>query len=76
MKIWDPKNECMQREDIAQLQLERLQSLVNRCYKNVTFYRKKFDEMQIDPESIQSLEDLKDLPFTTKIRKESYFVTV
>ena len=66
MKIWDPKNECMLREDILQLQLERLQSLVNRCYKNVAFYRKKFDEMNIDPEAIQSLEDLKDLPFTTK----------
>jgi phenylacetate-CoA ligase len=66
MKIWDPKNECMPREDILQLQLERLQSLVNRCYKNVAFYRKKFDEMNIDPEAIQSLEDLKNLPFTTK----------
>ncbi|MGA1841098.1 MAG: phenylacetate--CoA ligase family protein [bacterium] len=66
MKIWDPKNECMPREDIAQLQLERLQSLVNRCYKNVAFYRKKFDEKQIDPEAVQSMDNLKQLPFTTK----------
>ncbi|MGA1794726.1 MAG: phenylacetate--CoA ligase family protein [bacterium] len=73
MNIWDPANECMPRGDIAQLQLERLQSLVNRCYKNVAFYRKKFDEMEIDPESIQSLEDLGRLPFTTKNDlRESY----
>ncbi|MGA1843791.1 MAG: phenylacetate--CoA ligase family protein [bacterium] len=73
MNIWDPANECMPREDIAQLQLERLQSLVNRCYKNVAFYRKKFDELTIDPESIQSLDDLARLPFTTKNDlRESY----
>jgi len=73
MNIWDPAHECMPRGDIAQLQLERLQSLVNRCYKNVAFYRKKFDEMKIDPEDIQSLDDLTRLPFTTKNDlRESY----
>jgi len=66
MKIWDPKNECMPREEIKQLQLELLQSLVNRCYKNVTFYHHKFNEMQLDPEEIRSFDDLERLPFTTK----------
>jgi len=66
MNIWDPKNECMPREEIEQLQLERLQSLVNRCYKNVTFYHHKLKEMKIDPEEIRSLHDLQRLPFTTK----------
>ncbi|MBN2373155.1 phenylacetate--CoA ligase [bacterium] len=66
MDIWDSKNECMPRQEIAQLQLERLQSLVNRCYKNVAFYHKKFDEIGIEPEDIQSLDDLRYLPFTTK----------
>ncbi|MGA1867159.1 MAG: phenylacetate--CoA ligase family protein [bacterium] len=66
MKIWDPKNECMSRDEIEQLQLERLQSLVNRCYKNVTFYHQKLKELTIDPEEIRSLDDLQHLPFTTK----------
>ncbi|MGA1825497.1 MAG: phenylacetate--CoA ligase family protein [bacterium] len=66
MNIWDPKNECMPREEIEQLQLERLQSLVNRCYKNVTFYHHTLKEMKIDPEEIRSLQDLQRLPFTTK----------
>lgn len=66
MKIWDPLYECMPREDLEQLQLERLQATVNRVYKSVTCYRKKFDEAGIVPEDIRSLDDLAKLPFTTK----------
>ena len=43
MKIWDPDYECLSRDELAQLQLERLQATLNRVYKNVAFYRKKFD---------------------------------
>jgi len=66
MKIWDPLYECMPREDLEQLQLERLQATVNRVYKSVTCYKKKFDEAGIVPEDIRSLDDLEKLPFTTK----------
>lgn len=66
MKIWDPTYECMAREDLWQLQLERLQATINRVYKNVTCYRNKFNELGIVPEDIQSLDDLQKLPFTTK----------
>ncbi|RII27920.1 MAG: phenylacetate--CoA ligase [Geobacter sp.] len=64
--IWDAEYECMPREDLAQLQLERLQATLNRVYKNVTCYRNKFNELGIVPEDVQSLEDLQKLPFTTK----------
>ncbi len=63
---WEPDYECMEREEVEQLQLERLQSTLNRVYKNVPFYRKKFDEMGIDPDDFRSLEDFRGLPFTTK----------
>ena len=66
MEIWDPTYECMPREELEQLQLERLQATLNRVYKNVTCYRNKFNELGIDPEDIQSLTDLSKLPFTTK----------
>jgi len=58
MKIWDAKYECMPREELEELQLERLQATLNRVYKNVTFYRKMFDELEIVPESMQSLSGL------------------
>jgi phenylacetate-CoA ligase len=66
MNIWDPTHECMSRDELEQLQLERLQATINRVHKNVTHYRKKFDELGVIPEDIRSLTDLTKLPFTTK----------
>ena len=63
---WQPENECMDREELAQLQLERLESTLSRVYRNVPFYRKKFDEIGFDPDELRSLDDLRKLPFTTK----------
>ena len=64
--ILKPEYETMSRDDMRQLQLERVQATVNRCYKNVKFYRKKFDAMGLQPDDIQSLDDLGKLPFTVK----------
>jgi phenylacetate-CoA ligase len=63
---WEPEKECMDREELEQLQLERLQATLNRVYDHVPFYRKRFDAMGISPEDITSLSDLSHLPFTTK----------
>ena len=64
--IHNPAMECMDRESMKKLQLERLQKTVKTCYDKVPFYRKKFDKMGIKPEDIKSLEDITKLPFTTK----------
>jgi phenylacetate-CoA ligase len=64
--IWDKENECMNREELSQVQLERLQSTIHRVYRNVPFYRKVFDKHGIDPDSFSSLEDITKIPFTTK----------
>lgn len=58
--------ETMPREMLAQTQIERLQSTLNRVYRNVAFYKSTFDEQGINIESIQSIEDIRKLPFTTK----------
>jgi phenylacetate-CoA ligase len=63
---WQPDGECMDREELEQLQLERLQTTLNRAYRNVPFYRKRFDEVGFDPEGLRRVEDLRKLPFTTK----------
>ena len=63
---WEPDKECLDREELEQLQLERLQSTLNRVYAHVPFYRKKFDSLGISPEEIGALSDLDRLPFTTK----------
>lgn len=64
MRIWDPDGECIEREELEHIKLERFQSTINRAYKNVSFYRSSFDKREIHPTMIQSLEDLKILPFT------------
>lgn len=66
--IWDTQHECMPREELEQLQLERLQlqATLNRVYKIVRCYQNKFNELGIVPEDITSLADLSRLPFTTK----------
>lgn len=57
--------ETMSRPQIAKLQLERLQRTVEHCM-NSPFYKKRFEEINLSPKDIQSLEDLQRIPFTTK----------
>jgi len=66
MPIYDQQAECVAREELAQLQLERLQATLHRVYKNVKFYKKRFDALGFLPEDCLSLEDLARLPFTTR----------
>jgi len=64
--IWDPTHECMDPEQLRQLQLERLQATLNRVYKNVAFYKKRFREIGFVPEDdLTDLDDIKRLPFTS-----------
>jgi phenylacetate-CoA ligase len=64
--IWNEFNECMSREEMRNLQSERLCETVERVYHNVPFYRKKMQEIGLEPGDIRGIEDLNKLPFTTK----------
>lgn len=64
--FWNEAVECMPREDLVELQSDRLRNTVRRCYEQVPVYRKKLDEAGIKPDEIRSVEDLSALPFTTK----------
>jgi len=66
MPIWNPPIETAPRADIEQLQLERLQAIVNRIWERVPFYRRRFEELGFMPEHLRSLDDLRLLPFTLK----------
>ncbi len=59
-------NERIDREDLEQIQVERLQATLNRACQNVAFYRESFERLGIDIGAIKSLADLAELPFTTK----------
>lgn len=63
--FWNEKIETLPREELADLQLERLQVTLNRGYAKVDFYRQRFEELGFLPEDINSMEDLARLPCTT-----------
>jgi phenylacetate-CoA ligase len=52
-------------EELKAFQLKQLQWTVAHAYTGSPVYRKRFDEANIKPEDIKSLDDLKRLPFTT-----------
>ena len=56
----------LDRQSLEQLQLKRLQDTVERVYRCVPFYRRKFDEAGIKPADLQTLADLACFPFTVK----------
>jgi phenylacetate-CoA ligase len=60
------RRDYMPRETLTSLQLERLQTTVQRVYEHVPFYRRALDERQISAAQVQHLEDLSQLPFTTR----------
>ncbi len=64
--IYNREYETMTRSDLAQLQIERLQTTLNRVYRHVAFYHETFDREGVDLEKVRSLDDLQRLPFTTK----------
>lgn len=64
--IWNEAKECMSRDELHHLQSIRLKKMVDRVYHSVEFYRKKMQQMGLEPGDIGSIDDLKLLPFTTK----------
>ncbi len=64
--IWNEPKECMSRDEMSVLQGARLADLVKRVYHNVPFYRKKMQELGLEPGDIRGVEDITKLPFTTK----------
>jgi len=63
---WNKTREGMDRYELRSYQFTKLKETVDRVYHNVPSYRQKMQERGIIPEDINSLDDLKLLPFTTK----------
>ena len=54
------------RDEIAAVQLERMQWSVRHAYENSPFYRRRFDQHGVHPDDLRSLADLAKFPFTVK----------
>jgi phenylacetate-CoA ligase len=58
--------ETAPREELEQLQSERLRETVRHAYENVPFYREAFDEAGVHPDDVDGIDDITELPTTTK----------
>jgi phenylacetate-CoA ligase len=59
--------EIASRDEIAALQLQRMQWSLAHAYENVPHYRAAFDAKGVHPGDLKSLSDLSRFPFTTKL---------
>src|SRR5262245_34232063 len=64
--MFDRTAETMARDDLAALQLKRLQQTVERAYAAVAPVRRKLDAAGAQPDQIKTLADVTRLPFSTK----------
>ncbi len=64
--MYNPEIETASREQMEEWQLTGLKETVKKVYGNVDFYKKKFDELGVKPEDIQTIDDIVKLPFTVK----------
>ncbi len=64
--FWEEKIECLSRDEMIQRQEKRLREIVGYAYENLAFYKRRFDEHDIRPEKIRTIDDVTSLSFTTK----------
>ena len=58
--------ETASREEILNIQNEKIRKQVKHVYEHVPYYRNLMDEKGVKPEDIQSVDDIKKLPFLSK----------
>lgn len=63
------------RDQLCELQGERLAETVAHAYENVEYFRRTFDEAGISSDDITSIEDIQKLPFMTKERFSDEYPT-
>ena len=66
MRYFEESVETLPRKALETLQIEKLCSMLEQIYGRNRFYTDKLDAAGIHPDSIQTLDDLKRLPLTSK----------
>ena len=66
MAVYTPEIECASRDYLHAVQSARLLKMVRTAYEKVPFYKRKFDEIGLQPGDIHSIDDITKLPFTVK----------
>ena len=64
-KYWQPELETMPRKELEALQVKKLRQSIEVALKS-PFYKKRLGDLGITPDSIQTVADIRKIPFTTK----------
>ena len=69
------QSERLSREELDELQLTKLQRLLQHAYSHVPYYRQAFDKAGVHPEEVKRIEDMRRLPLLEKdeVRRKLYF---
>jgi phenylacetate-CoA ligase len=61
-----PEFDTISPRKLREIQDERLRVLVDRCYRDIPYYRDLFDKNGLKPKHIQTTDDLTSVPFIEK----------
>jgi phenylacetate-CoA ligase len=70
---WDPKNECMSRDELRETQMRRLRAMLVHAQANVPFYRQRLADAGVEPGDVGDPAALAGLPFTTKLDLRDHY---
>jgi phenylacetate-CoA ligase len=71
-EYWQEELETMNREELEKFQVKKLKETIALA-ANSPYYKEVFAKMNITPDTINSIEDVKKLPFTTKDDLRSHY---
>ena len=66
-QFWSTRLDTASREELREIQSEKLRVAVRYAYEYIPFYRRKFDAIGLKPGDIRSNDDLALIPVTTKL---------
>src|SRR5216684_3731143 len=65
-RCWASGLDDASRDEVCEIQSDKLRVAVRFAYHSIPFYRRKFDRIGLDPRQIRSIDDLALIPITTK----------
>ncbi|OYP45702.1 phenylacetate--CoA ligase family protein [Prevotella sp. P4-119] len=65
VEYWQPELETMPRQQLEELQVEKLRRTIDICLQS-PFYKRVLGERGITSDTIKTIDDVRRLPFTTK----------
>ena len=64
--FFQPEQETMSRDQLAQTQLQRLKKMAKHIFDKNSLYRERFEKAGVGPDDVRELDDIRRLPVVSK----------